>query len=255
MLDIAYENMLALLLVFIRIGGALFTNPILSRRAVPMTLRVALVLIIALLAYPTIDASVIDPSNDMQYVIILFKELLIGIFFTLIFSLFYYMLYFAGDFMDVLFGLSMAKSFDPATNIQASVSSQYINLFFSLYFFATNSHLTLIDLTVRSYEFLPMGVDLDIQMAPFLFSTFIAVTELVFRLVMPFLVSIMLLEVLLGILMKLVPQMHLMVINIHMKILLGMVLLVMMAGPISVFVDNYLSTTMDTIYAGIIEIS
>ncbi len=220
-----------------------------------MTLRVALGLIIAILVYPTIDAAAIDSTQDIIFVVILLKELLIGLFFSLIFSLFYYMLYFAGDFMDVLFGLSMAKSFDPSTNIQASVSSQYLNLFFSLYFFATNAHLTVIELAVKSYEFLPIGVEFNIEMAPFLLSTFTAVVELIFRLAMPFMVSIMLLEVLLGVLMKLVPQMHLMVINIHMKILLGMFLLIAMAGPISLFVDNYLSVALDTIYAGIIEIA
>ena len=41
-------------------------------------------------------------------------------------------------------GLSMAKAFDPGTNIQTSVSGKLFELLFIMYFFATDSHLTFI---------------------------------------------------------------------------------------------------------------
>ncbi len=254
MFSLAYTNLLTMLLVFVRLSAMFLTNPILSRKQVPTTVRLALILIISILVYPTIDDTVINPDLDLLYVLFITKEFLIGICISLIFSFFYYMIFFAGDFLDLMFGLAMAKAFDPATNIQVSISGQYLNIFFVLYFFATNSHLTMIELFVKSFSIIPLGANFDIDIAGFLLSTFISVLELILRLIMPFLVATMLLEVVLGILMKLVPQMHLMVINIQMKIIVGILILLALIYPVSTFIDNYLITMLDTMYYGLMEL-
>ncbi len=255
MFSLAYTNMLAMILVFVRMGAMFLTNPVLSRRQVPVLLRLAFILIVSILVYPTLDHSAIDPTMDLLYVLLVVKEFLVGIFFSLIFSFFYYLIFFAGDFMDLLFGLAMAKAFDPTTNIQVSISGQYLNIFFVLYFFATNAHLSLIEIFVNSYILIPIGADFNYNMAGFLLSTFTATIELILRLVMPFLVGTLLIEVILGVLMKLIPQMHLMVINIQLKIMVGIFLLIALAYPVSIFIDNYVATLLDTIYDGIIAIA
>ncbi len=255
MFSLAYSNLLAMLLVFVRMGTMLLTNPILSRRQVPTTLRLAFVLIISILLYPTLDHSAIDETKDLLYALMVMKEFLVGLFFSMIFSFFYYMIFFAGDFMDVLFGLSMAKTFDPTTNIQVSISGQYLNIFFVLYFFATNSHLVMIEIFANSYTLVPIGVAFDIDIAGFLLSTFTATIELILKLVMPFLVVTMIIEVLLGVLMKLVPQMHLMVINIQLKIIVGIFLLIVLAYPVSLFIDNYIVIALDTMHNGMVQLS
>ena len=43
-----------------------------------------------------------------------------------------------------------------------------------------------------------------------------------------------------GVLMKLIPQIHVFVINIQLKMLLGILLLLLFAGPITSFLDNYI---------------
>ena len=55
------------------------------------------------------------------------------------------------------FGFAMAKIFDPATNIQSAFTANILNLLFILYFFATNSHLVLIELAVSSYDLFSVG--------------------------------------------------------------------------------------------------
>ncbi len=255
MFTLAYSNLLAMLLVFVRMGTMLLTNPILSRRQVPVTLRLAFVLIVSILIYPTLDHSAIDETKDLLYVLMVMKEFLVGLFFSMIFSLFYYMIFFAGDIMDVLFGLSMAKTFDPTTNIQVSISGQYLNIFFVLYFFVTNSHLAMIEIFANSYTLVPIGASFDIDIAGFLLSTFTATIELILRLIMPFLVATLVIEVLLGVLMKLVPQMHLMVINIQLKIIVGIFLLIALAYPVSLFIDNYIVVALDTMHNGMVQLS
>lgn len=52
----------------------------------------------------------------------LLRELFVGLACGFVFQVYYYMLFFAGDWMDMHFGMSMAKVFDPGTSIQASMS-------------------------------------------------------------------------------------------------------------------------------------
>ena len=43
-----------------------------------------------------------------------------------------------------------------------------------------------------------------------------------------------------GVLMKLIPQIHIFVINIQFKMILGLLLLLAFAGPVASFTDNYM---------------
>ncbi len=255
MLTVAYDNLIAMLLVFVRMGGMLFTNPIFGRRQVPTQLRIALVLILSIIIYPNIDSSAVVGIMDFAFIVVLFKELLIGLFFSMIFTWFYYLLFYAGDFLDVQFGLAMAKSFDPTTNIQASVSGRIFELYFVLYIFATNSHLTLIKIFATSFDMIPLGADYNINATSYLFSLITSVFVLVLQLTLPFFVTLMVVEVALAVLMRLVPQMHIMVVNIQVKILLGLFLLIALSAPISIFIDEYIMELFTALNAGLVHLS
>ena len=50
-----------------------------------------------------------------------------------------------------------------------------------------------------------------------------------------------------GILMKLIPQIHIFVINIQFKMLLGLILLLAFAAPVSSFLDNYMRIMLENL--------
>ncbi len=132
------------LLVFARMGGMILANPLLSRKNVPMRVRVGLVLGLSLLLAPNLDAQAAALFNGVEMMMALFKEAALGVCFGLVFQIFYYMIFVAGDVMDTVFGLSMAKVFDPVSGTQVSVMGQLLQIVFVLYFFATGSHLVMI---------------------------------------------------------------------------------------------------------------
>ena len=45
--------------------------------------------------------------------------------------------------------------------------------------------------------------------------------------------------------MKLIPQIHVFVINMQMKVMLGFVLLLAFSGPIASFLDNYMRVMLE----------
>jgi flagellar biosynthetic protein FliR len=75
---------------------------------------------------------------------------------------------------------------------------------------------------------------------------FESVFSLAFRLALPFIAAEFVVEVAMGILMKLIPQVHVFVVNIQFKLLLGIFLLFAFSQPIADFIDNYLQAAMQS---------
>lgn len=235
------DDILVYILVFVRMGAMFFINPILSRKNIPARFRIALVLGLTLIVAPTLDTGLLLIENDFALVYAIFYELLVGIAFNYVFQVFYYMLFFAGDVLDFQFGLSMAKVFDPGTNIQMSVTGNLLNIMFILYFFATDCHLTFVKIMVSTYNMLPIG-SMTIGESVITYGTdlFILLFSIIVKLIAPFVVLEFIIEISMGILMKLIPQIHVFVINIQFKVLLAFFMLLVLAAPISDFLDKYI---------------
>lgn len=245
MMDMIVTSAPTWLLVFARMGGLLGMNPLFARRNIPGIVRAGLTFLMTVLIAPNIaDARGIDGSLELA--IGLLRELFVGFACGFIFQIYYYMIFFAGDLMDTSFGLSMAKIFDAGTNIQMSTSSNLLNILFVLYIFATDSHLLLIRIFTSSFQILPVGsVSLSPDAIQVFFELFVDVFSMALRLAIPFMAAEFVVELAMGVLMKLIPQIHVFVINIQFKILLGIILLLFFASPVAAFLDNYMRAMLE----------
>ena len=64
---------------------------------------------------------------------------------------------------------------------------------------------------------------------------------------LPFMAAEFVLELSMGVLMKLIPQIHVFVINIQFKLLLGILLLLAFANPIATFTDHYMRLMLENL--------
>ncbi|HHU05255.1 MAG TPA: flagellar biosynthetic protein FliR [Clostridiales bacterium] len=240
-LQLLVDNLNAYILVFCRIGGIWFLNPLLSRKNVPTQFRIALVLGITVLLTPTLDSSAALELNHMLPMLFaMIKELIIGVAFGYVFQLFYYLLFTVGDVADMGFGLTMARAFDPGTNLQVSVSGNVLQLVFVLYFFAVNGHLLLIKIMASSYGIVGMGaISIGPELGKYVVSVFLDSFSLAMRLALPFIAASFVLEIAMGVLMKLIPQINVFTIHFQIKIFFGLILLFLFAVPITEFIDSY----------------
>lgn len=252
-MSISFESLDLYLLAFVRLSGMLLLNPLLSRRNVPSRVRIGLVLAMTLLIVPTLPTLAPMDSDTITVALMMFKELFVGMLCGYVFQTFYLMMFFVGDTLDVEFGIAMAKIFDPGTNIQMSVTGNWLNILFMLYFFITDSHLVMLHLFSSSFKMLPLGeVVFSTEAAKYALDLFIQVFTLVMRLVLPFIVAELVLQVGMGILMKLVPQIHIFVINFQIKLILGFGLLYLCAPVIASFLDNYTVLLMENMQRAIL---
>ncbi len=247
--QILVEGLGTYILVFCRMGSMLLFNPLLARRNVPSAVKIALALGITLILAPTLDTNGVESFEGLVFLFSMLKEFLVGFAAGLVFQIFYYMLFVAGDVIDMSFGLAMAKAFDPATNIQISLTGNLFQTLFILYFFTTDSHLTFIRIMASSYDVVSMGaVVIGQDTSHFIMTMFVSAFALIIKLCAPFIVAAFVLEVAMGILMKLSPQINVFSVHFQLKILLGFFLLYDFSVPIGNFVENYVGIMTENIY-------
>lgn len=242
MLRLTLTDVNTFALVFTRVGGIIFFNPLLNRKNLPTQFRIAVVIGLTLLIVPTVPPNAAAGTVGLSLVLAVVKELFAGICFGVVFQSYFYLLYAAGDAIDLGFGLSMAKAFDPSTNIQTSLTSGFFQLVFIVYFFITDCHLIFIRLILSTFDFIGLGAArFGADIGGFVCTQFISAFGLVMHLAVPFLAASFVLEIGMGVLMKLIPQINVFSIHFQFKILLGLSLLFLFSVPISEFIQSYIN--------------
>jgi len=245
-MEIKIDGIGIYILVFARIVSMFAFNPIFSRRNIPSQVRGALSVILTMVIAPNVSFPDYVFSIDLKFFILILNQIFVGFCLGFIFNIFYYMMFFVGDFLDIQFGMSVAKIFDPAANIQKSLTGTYINIFFVLYFFMTDTHLTLIKLLAQSFSFIPFdGFLLNQNTTQFILNLMTAVFSFSLKLIFPFIVVEFVLEISMGILMKLIPQIHIFIINLQIKMVVAILLLLAFAHPMAEFIDRYIIVMVD----------
>ena len=246
-MTIQLQGLSLYLLVFVRFAGMIAFNPLLSRRNIPNNVRTLFALALTFVVAPTLPIGIVADLDGLGMAFAIVKELFVGFICGYAFQIFYEFLLFAGDMLDTEFGMSMAKVFDPGSNMQVSLTGKFLTFLFVGYFFATDSHLVMIHLFATTFDIIPAGtVSFTQEAMKYGMGLFVDAFLLVLRLVVPFMAAEFVLQAVMGILMKLVPQIHIFVINFQLKQGIGLVMLFILAPVVGAFMDNYILIMLDS---------
>lgn len=224
------------LLIIGRMTGCVAFNPLLGRRGIPSMVKAGFILLLSVCVFTVTPVPRSFPDSMLGLVLVFFLEMLLGYILGLIVNLFFYIPMMAGSIIDMQMGLSMASTYDPASGIQTTATSNVLNTLMSLLFFVANGHQTLIRIFVTSGRAVPYGaVALGEELYSAVLEMFIDCTILGIKLAMPILAAELMGQVGMGILMKVIPQINVFVINIDLKLIIGLVLVMLLLVPFSQF--------------------
>ena len=243
--DLIVNNFVTYLMVIARISGIFTFNPIFSRQNIPMRIKVGATLALSAVAIAYMgDGSVQYVFHGVPgFVMTLLKELAIGLVLGFMTNLILTVIVYAGEVMDNQIGFGMAKAMDPMTGVQMPLFANLFNYMLILYFFIVGGHLKYIELFVTSYDILPMnyGFDLDsLNLVSFIVNYFGTVLTLAVKFAMPILAAELITEFIIGVMMKAVPTIQIFVVNIQLKIVVGMLVLLAVAKPMSDYLEYLL---------------
>ena len=213
---------------------------------------ICVVLAVIMTMSPSVNASVPEVTNIIGFAMIAFKELFIGMVFGFFTNLIMTVLIYAGEIIDMQTGLGMAKTMDPTTGINMPIFANIYYYLFIFYFFITNGHLSYIKLFTISYESIPVGYDFTlntIDLTYVIVMYFGTVMTLAVKFALPLMVTEMITEICIGILMKAVPTIQVLSVNIQLKIIVGLLILTAAARPMAEFIEKLLGLLWENLYS------
>ena len=234
------------ILLLFRVGGLVFASPIFGRINIPTLAKIGLIAAISYLFFAISPQAVaIRYSTLIGYFIICAGELLLGIALAYVTNIFFSLTAFtAGQLIDMQIGFGIVNVYDIQNNTQVPMMGNVLNLMLLLTFFSVNGHLQLIDMIYLTIESMPVGT-LVISPAIGLIALelFIRAFLLGVMMALPILASGLTLEIAFGMMMRAVPQIHMFVVGIPLKMLVGLMVFVITL-PVFARFSNVIFTEM-----------
>ena len=223
-------------LILMRMSGFVAFSPLYGRSSLPGMVKAGLALVLAVFVFGLADAAPAPPGNIAGLALPLLLELAVGAALGFTMRFVFAVVQTGGEVIDTQMGITMAQIYDASSQASMTVTGSLLNILLMLDFFAENGHYTLMRLLLTSGELVPYGeAALGEAAALRAVELFAACMVLAVKLAMPILAAELLGEVGMGILMKAIHQINAFVINIELKVIIGLLLLFVFLVPTNEF--------------------
>jgi len=229
-----------ILLIF-RMSGLVFSSPIFGRVNVPIIAKIGLVLSLGYLMFNIFPQNApIVYTTLIGYVLVCAGELLLGVALAYVTNVMFSLTAFtAGQLIDMQIGFGIVNVFDAQNNTQVPMMGNVLNIMFILLFFLMNGHLRLVEIIYLTIDRMPIGTlvfipaigwtALEIFMRSFVLGVMIA---------LPIIASGLTIEFAFGMMMRAVPQIHMFVIGIPLKMLVGIIIFIVTLPVFALFFER-----------------
>lgn len=229
---IAYSFSLAeleyFLLILTRITCFISVAPFFGMNNVPRRVKIGLGFFVSLLLYhTTAPHAPLAYQTVWGFGVIVMKEALTGLLIGYGAQICTMVVNFAGRIIDMNIGLSMVSMMDPTTRENTSITGLFLQYILLLILIISGMYHYLLAALADTYKLIPVNgaifhtERLVTSMIQFM-SDYIIIG---FRICLPVFTAVMILNVILGILAKVAPQMNMFSVGIQIKILTGFAIL------------------------------
>lgn len=250
---ISYDTMLSewemFLLIFMRIATFLFVAPFFNTTNTPRRTKIILAFFVAIFAYELYPEKNYEYVGMIGYSALVLKEAAVGLLIGAVCNLTMQIIHFAGRFIDMDMGLSMASVMDPTNRTQNGITGTIYYYLVLLILIASGLHRYLIAAIVETFRFIPVG------MASFQLSLYHTVIDFMsqyfvigFRIALPIFTTMLIVNTVLALMSRVAPHMNMFVVGMQLKIIVGICVLVVTVYMLP-SIANFLSQLMkDMIY-------
>lgn len=215
------------LLVFARLAGIVFLFPYFNWPGIPVALRVWIAVAIAWLIYLSLpDDALLLPSHLLESALLLLKESAVGLALGFLIALCFSLFTQAGQLMDLGAGLTLSAVFNPQAGGQVTLLGRFYYLLVLVYYLAIDGHHLFLSSIAESYRLIPLGGgSLAQELAGGVGQIFVRIFTLSFQMAAPIIVVLLIMDLALGLVAKTVPQVHVFVEGLPLKIALSLLVL------------------------------
>ncbi len=213
--------------LFLRFVVLTATLPMLDLRAVPPLWRAAMAFCFAGALAPAVRAAIPLGAVDLRGSVLLIeamRSLVVGAMLGFTINLVFTAVRFAGSVAGMQIGFSIVNAFDPMTNSQVSIISQFYYILTIMIFFASGAHQILVGAMFQSCIAIPPYGSVDPSGgAWYLLKEYSTIFATGVRIAAPVIVVLLLVSASMGVIVKTVPQLNVLVVGFPVKIGVGLI--------------------------------
>ncbi len=219
-----YGDLEIFLLILVRITMFVYIAPFFSMSNTPHMVRIAFSFLVSVLVYGLAPVQTLEYETVLGYTIIVLKEFFTGLLIgfaaqicTLISNL-------AGQIADMQVGLSMVQVMSPGSREQVAVSAALYQYAFMGMMLVSGLYRYLLSAIIDSFTLIPVNgavFNAD-KLLDSMLRFFGAYMVIGFRICLPVFIITFLLNVILGILARVAPQMNMFAVGMQLKIIVGL---------------------------------
>jgi len=214
------------LIIIFRITGFFISAPVFNSRNLPVQLKIALTLIFSLFIYFLVYSTASVPEINLNYLILLISEFLIGVVIGYTAQLLFSAIQLAGQSIDMQMGFGMVNVMDPQSGMQIPLMGTFNNLLAIFVFFLINGHHYLFEALFYSYQVIPItGFSVNATLISLLIELTADLFLIAFKLAAPLVGALFITDFVMGIIARTVPQMNVFLVGMPAKILSGFLLI------------------------------
>ncbi len=222
-----YSDLEYFLVVLVRVASFVYIAPFFSMSNTPRQIKVALSFFIAILLYQVTPHVELQYNTMLGYFIIVMKETVVGLLIGFAANLCSTVVSFAGHIADMEMGLSMVSLMDPATKESSTITGVYYNYMILLMLMISGMHRYLLKALAETYTLIPVNgaVLREDALLSSMLEFLVEYIVIGFRICLPIFAVMIILNAVLGVLVKVSPQLNMFAVGIQMKVLVGLSIL------------------------------
>lgn len=231
-------------LVMVRLSSVLVFAPVLSSSAIATRIKAGFVFAMTILLAPLVgDARGAVSEITMSGVL---GELAVGLLFGLSLSMLNEMVLFASSMLSMEFSFTLANLVDPIYKEETPVIGQLMGWVSTLVLLGAGLHRTLLAAVMRSFHAVPVGTfvmraQTGAEMAQMAGGIFLAGVQLA----SPVLAAALTVEITIGLIGRLAPQLHSTVLSVPFKTIVSYVVLIGSLAIWPSFLESHFDSLLD----------
>jgi flagellar biosynthetic protein FliR len=239
-INIPLQQLQTFFLIFLRVGAIMMTVPLFGSKNIPVLLKAGLLLSISIVLFPIVKLDHIPFHTEiMPFGLGVVGEVILGVTIGLSVRLLFAGIQLAGQLAGFQMGLAIVNVMDPQTSAQVPILAQFNNLIAMLVFLAINAHHWFLRSLMESFRLVPpFNFTLNYSLIEHLMMLGSNMFIIALKIGAPIVATMLITSVALGLIARTVPQMHIFIVAMPLKILIGLLMLSLTAPYLSSFLHQ-----------------
>jgi flagellar biosynthetic protein FliR len=251
MLDSALNFVPTFVLVVFRLAGMALYAPLFGSARIPKRVRLMMVLVLAFAFTQGVAPPAALPETSWGLALGIGGEMMFGLAMGMVMSFVFVAVQWAGEIIGQQMGFNLGSVIDPEYGGQGSVMGDLYFMFSLVVFLWIGGHRSMIRGVRASFDALPLlslGVNHDLL--KMLLDLFHAATILAVQLAAPILVTFLIVDLVLGLIGRTIPQMNVMSTALTVRSGLGILIVVLGIGLSGNVIANAIERSMEQVRIG-----